>query len=138
MNVELQEKLLVKARQAAERAYAPYSNFRVGSAVITASGRIYQGCNIENASFGLTVCAERAAIFHAISAGEKKLSALAVICLDAPSEAAADYLMPCGPCRQVLAEFLPADAFVLVAGFGVLTVAQLLPMPFRLAARPTP
>jgi cytidine deaminase len=91
--------LLQAACEARKLAYAPYSRFSVGAAVLTDSGRIYSGCNIENASYGLTVCAERIAIFQAIAAGEKRLTALAVVA-DTPGPAA-----PCGACRQVMAEF---------------------------------
>ncbi len=91
---------LIKAAQAArETAYAPYSRFAVGAAVLAASGRIYRGCNVENASYGLTMCAERVAIFQAVAAGDRKLTALAVAA-DTPSPAS-----PCGACRQVMAEF---------------------------------
>lgn len=91
--------LLKAACEARKRAYVPYSHFPVGAAVLADSGRIYTGCNIENASYGLTVCAERTAIFQAIAAGEKRLTALAVVA-DTPGPTA-----PCGACRQVMAEF---------------------------------
>jgi cytidine deaminase len=100
MNGEvLDETLLVQAWTAREMAYAPYSNFRVGAALLTASGQVYTGCNIENASFGATICAERVAVAKAVSSGEKLFKALAVVA-DGPSIPA-----PCGICRQFLAEF---------------------------------
>jgi cytidine deaminase len=83
------------------RAYAPYSGFKVGAAVLTRAGAIFTGCNVENASFGVTICAERAAVFAAIAAGQPELIAIAIV-TDALEPA-----MPCGACRQVLAEFNP-------------------------------
>ncbi len=94
-----EERLLTEARRARDSAYAPYSNFMVGAAVLAGSGRIYIGCNVENASYSETVCAERVAIYQAIAAGEKELELLAVV-------AAGDHpVSPCGACRQVMAEF---------------------------------
>lgn len=91
--------LISEAKAARLRAYAPYSNFQVGAALLGRSGRIFTGCNVENLSFGLTICAERAAVCNAISAGEKEFVAAAVI---ADSR---EPVTPCGACRQVLAEF---------------------------------
>ncbi|MFK7953012.1 MAG: cytidine deaminase [Ekhidna sp.] len=94
------EKLKIMAKEAANKAYAPYSKFRVGSALITKSGNVYSGCNVENASYGLTTCAERNAIANAISAeGEIEISQLVVY---TPTEKATP---PCGACRQVIYEF---------------------------------
>jgi len=95
----LEDKLVRDAWRVREASYAPYSQFRVGAAVLASSGRIYIGANVENASYGLTVCAERAAVFAAVSAGERKLEMLAVV-TDAPS-----ITPPCGACRQVIWEF---------------------------------
>ena len=97
----VRQQLLDQARRAREAAYAPYSNFKVGAAVLTAAGEIFSGCNIENASLGATICAERVAIFTAVAAGCRALTALAVIA-DTP-----DPVAPCGLCCQVLAEFNP-------------------------------
>lgn len=91
------------ARAAAGNAYAPYSKFRVGAAILTDSGKIYAGCNVENASYGLTNCAERTAIFSAIAAGETKLRLRCVVVYTPTKVAAA----PCGACRQVINEFGP-------------------------------
>jgi cytidine deaminase len=124
---------LVKAAMAArEKAYAPYSRFAVGAAVRGASGRIYSGCNIENASYGLTICAERVAIFKAVSEGEKRLAALAVA---ADTAAPAS---PCGACRQVMAEF-GINTVVMCNTKGerlTVTLAELLPHAFDKADLP--
>ena len=95
-------RLLKAARQAAQQAYAPYSGFPVGAAVLTASGRIYAGANVENASYGLCNCAERTAIFTAVASGERKLECVVVYTPTARATA------PCGACRQVIYEFGPA------------------------------
>jgi cytidine deaminase len=114
------ESALIEAAHAARvRAYAPYSNFTVGAAVLAASGQTYLGANIENASYGLTVCAERAAIFAAISAGERRVVAVAV------ATGATEVTPPCGACRQVIAEFGP-DATIVTQGAGAVTARWLL------------
>jgi cytidine deaminase len=94
-------KLKALAKTAAGRAYAPYSRFRVGAAILTESGKIYSGCNVENASYGLCNCAERTAIFSAVAAGEKPLK-LACVVVYTPTKTAT---APCGACRQVIFEF---------------------------------
>ena len=96
---DVDQRLLNEAKRAREFAYCRYSDFAVGAAVLASSGEIYSGCNIENASFSLTNCAERTAIFSAVAAGEKTLLALAVVA-DSPEP-----VSPCGACRQVIAEF---------------------------------
>jgi cytidine deaminase len=124
----VRQQLLDQARRAREHAYAPYSRFTVGAAVLTATGEIFSGCNIENASLGATICAERVAIFRAVAAGCRALTALAVIA-DTPEPVA-----PCGLCRQVLAEFTP-DCLVLMANMAGQTrlanLKELLPLAFR-------
>lgn len=95
----INEKLFDIAKQVAKNAYAPYSNFRVGAALLTDSGNIYKGCNVENASYGLSMCAERNAIFNMVSNGEQKISEIAIY-VDSEK-----LFPPCGACRQVLAEF---------------------------------
>jgi len=96
-------KLKAAAKTAAGRAYAPYSRFTVGAAVLTSSGNIYSGCNVENAAYGLTNCAERTAIFNAVAAGEKRLKLSCVVVYTPTKTATA----PCGACRQVIHEFGP-------------------------------
>ncbi|WP_208649962.1 cytidine deaminase [Ureibacillus thermophilus] len=123
------EILFEEAKKARENAYAPYSKFSVGAALITKSGKIYRGCNIENASFGLTNCAERTAIFKAVSEGERDFQALLVV---ADTK---DPVSPCGACRQVLAEFCPPTMPVYLANVNgnieQTTVEQLLPSSFK-------
>ena len=123
--------LLNAARAAAAQAYCPYSNFHVGAAVL-ADGKIFAGCNVENASYGLTICAERNAIFAAVASGVRRIQAIALACVDATADAPAASRMPCGACRQVIAEFATADMPVYVDGVGALTVADLLPHAFQL------
>jgi cytidine deaminase len=118
--------LLDAARAAQQRAYAPYSRFRVGCALEAEDGRVFVGCNVENASYGLTICAERAAICAAVAAGAQRFRR-AVIVSDSDPPAA-----PCGACRQVLAEFEPGLRVdgVSPAGTATWTVAELLPSAF--------
>jgi len=122
--------LVALARRARRRAYVPYSEFAVGAAVEGDSGQVYAGTNVENASYGLTCCAERVAVFTAVAAGERRLRRLAV---------AADSLsqpVPCGACRQVLAEFADDDLRIVTEDEGsgsrlVTTLGELLPRAFR-------
>lgn len=123
--------LLELAREAALGAYAPYSHFPVGAAVETDKG-IFVGCNIENASFGLTVCAERVALWKAVSEGAKRIERMAVSCIEAQQDAPLESRMPCGACRQVMAEFLVPEAEIEIDGVGTLSLAELLPKPFVL------
>lgn len=130
MSISLDD-LLAAAREASGRAYCPYSRFRVGAAVL-AGGQVFRGANVENASYGLAICAERTAAFAAVLAGATTIEAVAVACVDAPDEADPGLLMPCGACRQVLAEFAGADVPVAVDRLGVFRLSDLLPHPFRL------
>lgn len=108
-----EEKMLLDAAQTVrEHSYSPYSKFKVGAAVLTRDGEIFTGTNIENASYGLTVCAERNAIFAAVSAGKRRFRALALITQKLPGLA---FNSPCGACRQVMSEFMAPDTPVLVA-----------------------
>lgn len=120
------QKLIESAIEAREKAYAPYSNFKVGAALLTKSGKIYQGCNIENSSYGLSNCAERTAIFKAVSQGELEFEALA-IAGDTPGPIA-----PCGACRQVIAEFnIPVIIMANLKGdIRKVTLSELLPFSF--------
>jgi cytidine deaminase len=122
--------LMNRAREAATRAYAPYSKFQVGCALVTQAGGIFTGCNVENASYGLTICAERNAIFHAVAeeGPQMRLASLAVIALG-------HEFPPCGACRQVIAEFAAPDVPVCFLQNGRLvsqTLADLLPSTFQL------
>ena len=126
-NGGISEKLIQRAVQARKWAYAPYSNYTVGAALLTTSGRIYEGVNVENAAYPDSICAERVAIYKAVSEGERKFVAIAVVTKDGGS--------PCGSCRQVLAEF-GLDTVVLIANEkGMLlnetSVAELLPQAFN-------
>jgi cytidine deaminase len=122
-------KLLAAAKSAQRQAHAPYSKFRVGAALLAGNGRIFTGCNVENASYGLTMCAERVAVGKAVSEGCRKFRAIAIV-------APAGKVTPCGACRQVLAEF--GDMLVLCADsrhlsrIRVYQLAELLPAAFRL------
>lgn len=116
------------AKEAMENAYAPYSHFKVGAALLAKDGRVFQGCNIENASYGATNCAERTAIFKAVSEGVREFEAIAIVA------SSGDYASPCGICRQVLFEFLPEGKVILDSdekGMVTFTVRELLPLGFR-------
>ncbi len=120
-------RLVAAAVEARGRAYAPYSGFMVGAALLSKGGRVFTGCNVENVSYGLTVCAERVALFKAVSEGVREFEAIAVACGDAPCS-------PCGACRQVLYEFAPALKVILADGEGrwweVVSLSDLLPRGF--------
>jgi cytidine deaminase len=123
-----------EARGARSRAYAPYSKFRVGAAVLLDNGAVVLGSNIENASYGLTCCAERVAIFASrVQHPSAKILALAVSAGDDSHPHEGDRTrMPCGACRQVMVEFMPAAAQVWIDGVGTQTLGELLPAPFKL------
>ena len=130
-----EQQLVERARQAAQSAYCPYSHFPVGAIVESELG-LTMGVNIENASYGLAVCAERVALFSAIAQGAKRFTRLAVSCANAKADDPPGSRMPCGACRQVIAEFLTPNCLVLIDGVGAMTVAELLPQPFQLERRP--
>ena len=127
-----EQELCAAAKAAMAQAYAPYSGYHVGAALLTKAGTVYTGCNIENASYTPTVCAERTAVFKAVSEGEREFAMLAV-CGGRGGEIAGAF-PPCGVCRQVLAEFCPPEfPVLLVTGestFEKYTLAELLPMGF--------
>ena len=122
------EKLVSQALQARKNSYSPYSKFKVGAAVLTEDGKIYTGCNIENASYGATNCAERMAIFKAVSEGYKTIKAIAIVGVQN------DYTYPCGICRQVIAEFATDDIKIILDKndneYLVKTLEEILPGAF--------
>ena len=128
---ELYASLMASAVAAREYSYSPYSGYRVGAALLGADGRIYTGCNIENAGYSPTNCAERTAVFKAVSEGEREFIAIAIV--GGKGEETASFCAPCGVCRQVLAEFCDSD-FAVVLGnpehYEVFSFAQLLPFSF--------
>ncbi len=123
--------LMAAAEGAREQSYSPYSHFRVGAALLTKSGKLYTGCNIENAAYPATVCAERTAIFKAVSEGEREFSAIAIV--GGKEGETAPFCAPCGVCRQVMAEFCGKDFRVLLgnsAHFEAYPLDMLLPFSF--------
>ena len=126
---DLEDKLANLAKDIAKKAYAPYSNFRVGAALITDSGNIYTGCNIENAAYPATICAEDVAVFKAISEGETKVDKIAVACIDAESDTA---IFPCGLSRQRLSEFNTDQVIVVDSnGYKEYQFSEILPFDFK-------
>mgnify|MGYP003296711919 CR=1 FL=1 len=128
------QQLITLALKARENAYAPYSHFTVGAAVLTKDGLVYTGCNIENASYGATNCAERTAIFKAVSEGKKEFVKIAIVG-GKEGEEIMDFAYPCGVCRQVIAEFCnPVEMLVVVAKseteYIEKTLDELLPLSF--------
>ena len=130
------EKLIELAKDAMGHAYAPYSGYKVGAALLCADGSVYQGCNIENAAFSPTVCAERSAIFKAVYDGHREFTAIAVC--GGKDGVITGFFPPCGVCRQVLREFCEDDFTIYMAGpngsYDTATLADLLPHSFRAEA----
>ena len=127
------EKLLELALDARKNAYVPYSGYAVGAALLTKSGKVYLGCNIENAAYGPSNCAERTAFFKAVSEGEREFSAIAVV--GGKDGDAADIFPPCGVCRQVMMEFCDPETFKIILAldpehYDVYTLKELLPLGF--------
>ncbi|MCM1536327.1 MAG: cytidine deaminase [Clostridium sp.] len=129
------EELMGQALAARSRAYAPYSHYTVGAALLTAEGTVYQGCNIENASYGAANCAERTAFFKAVSEGEREFAAIA-IAGGPEGEEPSGYASPCGICRQVMQEFCREDFRIFLVKnteeYREFTLAQMLPFAFSL------
>nr|MBQ8252930.1 cytidine deaminase [Lachnospiraceae bacterium] len=128
--------LIKRAKAAREFSYSPYSGYMVGAALLTAEGDIYTGCNIENAAYGPSNCAERTAIFKAVSEGKKEFTAIAIV--GGKKDSDGDYAAPCGVCRQVMMEFCdPQNMQVIVAKspeeYKVFTLSQLMPEGFGAA-----
>lgn len=134
MTDEQKRELAAAAFAAQKKAYAPYSGFYVGAALMTAEGRIYQGCNIENASYGASNCAERTAFFKAVSEGERDFTAIAIV--GKPKDAERyEYCAPCGICRQVMSEFCDPQTFEIllaksVEEYQTYRLLDLLPLSF--------
>lgn len=127
--------LIEAALEARKKAYAPYSNFSVGAAIVTKSGHIYTGCNIENSSYGATNCAERTAIFKAVSEGERNFEAIAICGGMKDDDIPKGYAYPCGICRQVMREFCDPDSFRVIfckseSEFEVHILKEILPFDF--------
>ena len=121
------ETLVALAKKAMKHAYAPYSKFQVGAALLAKDGRVFTGCNVENASYGATNCAERTAIFKAVSEGYREFDAIAIVA------SSGEHIPPCGICRQVLAEFMPEGKVILDSeekGMVTYLVRELLPSGF--------
>ena len=130
------EKLIEEALKARKNAYAPYSGFYVGAALLAKDGKVYHGCNVENASFGVTNCAERSALFTAIAGGVREFVAIAVVGGKAGEEAMG--ATPCGICRQALSEFCEADFQVILKskdGYESVALGALLPYAFSLKGK---
>ncbi|MBR3825126.1 MAG: cytidine deaminase [Lachnospiraceae bacterium] len=137
MNEQIEKELIQKAMEMMKLSYAPYSGYHVGAALLATNGVIYTGCNIENASYGATNCAERTAFFKAVSEGVKNFEAIAIV--GAPADEAAEntfseYAYPCGICRQVMQEFCKKDFSIIVAksmeDYQKYTLSELLPFGF--------
>lgn len=131
---ETKKDLIEKALEARKNAYAPYSEYKVGACLIIADGKYYTGCNVENASYGATNCAERTAVFKAVSEGHNRIDAIAIVG-GRDSEGIISYAYPCGVCRQVLREFSnPGEMIIIVAksadDYKEYTLEELLPDSF--------
>lgn len=126
-----QGELVERAREAASRAWAPYSHFHVGAAVLGSNGEIIPGCNVESASYGISCCAERVALFSAVAQGVKPVR-LAVSCVDAPADAPESSKTPCGACRQIILDLMGGEALIEIDGVGEFTALELLPKGFIL------
>lgn len=127
------ERLIQEAIEARKQAYTPYSHFQVGAALLTAGGKIYRGCNIENAGYTPSNCAERTAFFKAVSEGEREFAAIAIV--GGPEGGALELTAPCGVCRQVMMEFCDYETFSIILAvspdeYQTLTLKEILPLGF--------
>ena len=127
------EELIKAAMEAKEHAYVPYSHFRVGAALLTKSGKVYQGCNIENAGYSPTNCAERTAFFKAVSEGVKEFDAICIV--GGKGGVVTEYAPPCGVCRQVMMEFCDPETFQIILAidakqYDIYTLKEMLPKGF--------
>ena len=132
MNIDA-EVLIKEAIEARKMAYTPYSHFKVGAALLTADGKIYRGCNIENASYTPTNCAERTAIFKAVSEGVRDFQAICIV--GGKDGVLTEYAAPCGVCRQVMMEFCDYETFPIILGtspkdYKIMTLKEILPLGF--------
>ncbi len=134
MNEEEIQNLILNAFEGRTRSYCPYSGFAVGAALLTSSGEIFRGCNVENSSYGATICAERTAALKAVSEGEREFIAIAIVGGPKDAKELSDYAYPCGVCRQFLSEFAGPDMTVIVAKSiddkKIFKLSELLPAAF--------
>lgn len=131
MNRDIYGELMTRATEAREFSYSPYSHFKVGAALLCADGKIYTGCNIENASYTPTICAERTAFFKAVSEGERQFTAIAIV--GGREGEVSPFCAPCGVCRQVMAEFTDENFIVLLGNkeeFKAYPLKEILPFAF--------
>ena len=133
MNEQIKKEMVAEAFRMLEYSYAPYSHFKVGAALLSANGMLYGGCNVENAAYGPSNCAERTAFFKAVSEGVKDFKAIAVC--GGPQKIVKDFCSPCGVCRQVMREFCKDDFILIMAKskteYKLMTLAEILPQSFK-------
>ena len=135
MNEQVKKEMVAEAFRMLEYSYAPYSHFKVGAALLSANGMLYGGCNVENAAYGPSNCAERTAVFRAVACGERDFTAICVV--GGKEGEVTDFCPPCGVCRQVMSEFCDADSFLVIMtgdenGPEVHNLSELLPLGFKL------
>ncbi len=133
MDKELVQKMIALATEQLNYSYAPYSNFKVGAALLTKAGKLYTGCNIENAAYTPTNCAERTAFFKAVSEGEREFQAICIV--GGKDGVLTEYAAPCGVCRQVMMEFCNPETFQIILATGreqyeIFTLKEMLPLGF--------
>jgi cytidine deaminase len=131
ISAEDRNRLCRAAREVAAHSYSPYSGFRVGAAVYDGS-KIYVGTNVENSRYGLALCAERAALCNAIASGAKEITAIAIVCIDAKQDSSISESVPCGACRQWIAELSPQASIIICGQEESFSIQDLLPFPFSI------